>query len=151
MRIQCKPLSGDAPAPDFDIALDGLLRGAGLRATAQRVSLAALLFADRGRHVTAEGLYREAIRAGMPVSLATVYNSLNKFAKAGLLRQVPVGGHTAHFDTNTSNHPHFLFEHQNLLLDIPDAEIALDKIPAVPAGYEFVGMEIVVRLTRKER
>jgi Fur family iron response transcriptional regulator len=121
-----------------------------LRPTFQRLTLGAILFANRDRHVTAEMLYQEAIQAKVPVSLATVYNTLNKFAEAGLLRQVLVGGSTTHFDTNTSHHPHVFVENANLLLDVPGAEIVLDKIPPAPAGYEFVGTEIVVRLKRRD-
>jgi len=138
----------DRPAA-HESALANLLREGGLRPTAQRIALGVILFANRDRHVTAEMIYREALQAKVPISLATIYNTLNKFAEAGLLRQIRVGGSTVHFDTNTSSHPHFFVENGNLLLDIPDAEIALDKMPAVPVGYEFVATEIVVRLKRK--
>ena len=48
------------------------LRNAGLRPTRQRIALAQLLFANGGRHVTAEGLHGEALRANVAVSLATI-------------------------------------------------------------------------------
>src|SRR5665213_481514 len=50
------------------------LRRAGLRPTRQRLALAALLFAQGDRHVTAERLHEEVLEAGVSVSLATVYN-----------------------------------------------------------------------------
>ena len=37
-------------------------------------------------------LYEEATLAKVPVSLATVYNTLNQLTEAGLLRQVSVDG-----------------------------------------------------------
>jgi Fur family iron response transcriptional regulator len=151
MRRQSKQLSGSERLAAQESALGDLLREGGLRPTAQRMALCAILFANRDRHVTAEMLYHEAVQAKVAISLATIYNTLNKFAEAGLLRQIRVGGSTAHFDTNTSNHPHFFVENRNLLLDIPGAEIALDKMPTVPEGYEFVATEIVVRLKRKDR
>ena len=64
----------------------GRLRQAGLRPTRQRVELASLLFEDHDRHVTAESLHDEITKAGVKVSLATVYNSLHQFTQAGLLR-----------------------------------------------------------------
>src|SRR3712207_5765612 len=64
------------------------LRRVGLRPTRQRVSLGWLLFGKGDRHVTAEMLYDEAMRARVPVSLATVYNTLHQFTEAGLLRQL---------------------------------------------------------------
>ena len=62
------------------------LKRHGLRPTRQRLALVKILF-DRGdRHVTADNLRDEAAAAGVRVSLATIYNTLNQFTAAGLLR-----------------------------------------------------------------
>ena len=74
----------------FDAA--GKLREAGLRPTRQRVCLANLLFRDGDRHVTAERLHEDAVLDNFCVSLATVYNTLNQFTQAGLLREVAIEG-----------------------------------------------------------
>src|SRR5687768_1223226 len=103
----------------MDIDVSTLLRGAGLRPTRQRVALATLLFAEGDRHVTAETLHEEAVRVGERVSLATVYNTLHQFKRAGLLREIAIGGQRAYFDTNTSNHNHFFIEGEGKLMDIP--------------------------------
>ena len=86
------------------------LRLAGLRPTRQRVSLATILFGAGDRHVSAESLHQEAVAARMNVSLATVYNTLNQFKAAGLLREVAFEGDRTFFDTNTSNHFHYFLE-----------------------------------------
>ena len=83
------------------------------------MALGWILFAKGDRHVTAEMLYEEATRAKVPVSLATVYNTLHQFTDVGLLRQVAVDGSKAYFDTNNSEHHHFFIEDQNDLMDIP--------------------------------
>ena len=57
------------------------LRQSGLRPTRQRVELASLLFDDRDRHVTAESLHDEITKAGVKISLATIYNTLHQFSK----------------------------------------------------------------------
>ena len=88
------------------------LRRAGLRPTRQRLSLGWLLFGRGDRHLTAEMLYDEAMRAKVPVSLATVYNTLHQFTEAGLLRQLAVDGSKAYFDTNPSEHHHFFLEEE---------------------------------------
>ena len=49
----------------------------------------------------------------VPVSLATVYNTLHQFTGAGLLREVAVDGSKTYFDTNTSDHHHFFVEDDN--------------------------------------
>ena len=62
------------------------LRAAGLRPTKQRIALGYLMFAQGDRHFTAEVLHEEAIRDDIPVSLATVYNTLHQFTQANLIR-----------------------------------------------------------------
>ena len=96
-----------------------MLREVGLRPTRQRMALGWILFAKGDRHITAEMLYEEATKAKVPVSLATVYNTLHQFTDVGLLRQVAVDGSKTYFDTNASQHHHFFVEGENALLDIP--------------------------------
>ena len=127
-----------------------MLRGVGLRPTRQRMALGWILFAKGDRHVTAEMLYEEATKAKVPVSLATVYNTLHQFTEVGLLRQVAVDGSRAYFDTNPSEHHHFFVETESELLDIPDADMLVGKLPAAPDGYEISRIDVVVRLRRKQ-
>jgi Fur family iron response transcriptional regulator len=126
-----------------------LLRQAGLRPTRQRVALANLLFGNGDRHVTAEILHEEAVRAGERVSLATVYNTLHQFQRAGLLREIAIGGQRAYFDTNTSNHNHFFVEAEGRLLDIPGNSIRVDGVPEPPDDLKVSHIDVVVRLVRR--
>jgi Fur family iron response transcriptional regulator len=127
----------------------GLLRGAGLRPTRQRVALARLLFAEGDRHVTAERLHEEALASRVPVSLATVYNTLHQFTQAGLLREVAVEGAKTYFDTNTSNHYHFFCERSGRLLDISTGDIRIDGLPEAPEGMAISRVDVLVRLVKK--
>ncbi len=95
------------------------LRAAGLRPTRQRLALARLLFDGADRHVTAEQLHSEARANNVPVSLATIYNTLNQFTEAGILREVVVDALSSYFDTNVSHHHHFFCEEDRNLVDIP--------------------------------
>jgi Fur family transcriptional regulator, iron response regulator len=124
------------------------LRRAGLRPTRQRLSLGWLLFGRGDRHLTAEMLYDEAMRAKVPVSLATVYNTLHQFTEAGLLRQLAVDGSKSFFDTNTTEHHHFFLEGEEELLDVP-VEIEVGELPSPPPGMEIARVDVVVRLRRK--
>jgi Fur family iron response transcriptional regulator len=126
-----------------------MLRQVGLRPTRQRMALGWLLFSKGDRHLTAEMLYEEATRAKVPVSLATIYNTLHQFTDAGLLRPVAVDGSKAYFDTNVTDHHHFFIESENELFDVPNAEFTLDKAPVAPEGYEIARVDVVVRLRRK--
>ena len=122
------------------------LRAAGLRPTRQRVALARLLFDGCDRHVTAEVLHEEAIARKVPVSLATVYNTLHQFTEVGLLREVAVEGAKAYFDTNTSNHYHFFCETSGKLVDIETASIRIEGLPQAPEGMAISRVDVLVRL-----
>ena len=126
-----------------------MLRDVGLRPTRQRMALGWILFAKGDRHLTAEMLYEEATKAKVPVSLATVYNTLHQFTDVGLLRQVAVDGSKTYFDTNTTAHHHFFVEGDNALVDIPDPHLVLSRMPEVPEGYEIARVDMVVRLRKK--
>jgi len=131
------------------LAIDERVREAGLRPTRQRVALAELLFAKGDRHLSAEELHEEAIAAGVPVSLATVYNSLHQFTDAGLLRILAVEGAKTYFDTNTSDHHHFFVEGENRVFDIETGPVSVTNLPEPPEGMEIVNVDIVVRLRPK--
>jgi Fur family iron response transcriptional regulator len=127
-----------------------MLRQVGLRPTRQRMALGWILFGKGDRHLTAEMLYEEASRAKVPVSLATIYNTLHQFTEVGLLRQVAVDGSKAYFDTNVSAHHHFFVEGDDELLDIPGTDVVLGATPTPPEGYEIARVDVVVRLRRKK-
>jgi len=77
---------------DAETSVRTRLRQAGLRPTRQRVALATLLFGKVERHFTAEMLFEEVRRLKMSISLATIYNTLDSFTNAGLLRRIPIDG-----------------------------------------------------------
>jgi Fur family iron response transcriptional regulator len=132
--------------PDSDASLR--LRSAGLRPTRQRVELAGILFRRGDRHLTAENLHAEAQKAGISVSLATVYNTLHQFTQAGLLRQVVVDAARSYFDTNIGDHQHFYCEDENRLIDIPGDSIAVAGVPAPPKGTKVERVDVVIRVRR---
>jgi Fur family iron response transcriptional regulator len=80
------------------------------------------------------------------VSLATVYNTLNQFTEAGLLREVAIEGHRSYFDTNTSNHFHFYLEEERQLFDIPGDDLQVRGLPELPSGTRVRRIDVIVRL-----
>lgn len=125
------------------------LRRSGLRPTRQRIALASLLFAKGNRHLTVEELHEEALSANVPVSLATVYNTLHQFTEARMIRVLAVEGSRTYFDTNISDHHHFFIEGRNEVLDIPTSNIAINNLPAPPEGMEIAHVDVVIRLREK--
>jgi Fur family transcriptional regulator, iron response regulator len=125
------------------------LRDAGLRPTQQRLALAGLLFGRGDRHICAEELHAEALQAKMPVSLATVYNTLNQFKSAGLLREIAIEGERSYFDTNTSDHFHFFDVARGGLMDIESETVRVIGVPEVPEGKIIDRIDVIVRLRDK--
>ena len=124
------------------------LRRVGLRPTRQRMALANILFGSGDRHITAEQLHAEAVAARVAVSLATVYNALNQFTRAGLLREVAIEGDRTYFDTNTSNHFHYYIEAEDRLFDIETSELSVRGLPEPPPGTKVARIDVIVRLRR---
>jgi Fur family iron response transcriptional regulator len=127
------------------------LRAAGLRPTRQRLALVRLLYDAGDRHVSAEQLHGEAQRVGVRVSLATIYNTLNQFTAAGLLREVVVEAGRSYFDTNTGDHHHFFFEDSGELQDIPGEEVTVSTLPAAPPGTSVRRVDVIVRVTDESK
>jgi Fur family transcriptional regulator, iron response regulator len=134
---------------DQSISIAEKLRLSGLRPTQQRVALAKLLFSEGDRHVCAETLHADALAKNVPVSLATVYNCLNQFKSAGLLREVAIEGDRSYYDTNTSNHFHFFNEEEGRLTDIAPGSLVFSGLPDVPEGKEIDRIDVIVRLRDK--
>jgi Fur family transcriptional regulator, iron response regulator len=133
---------------EFQAALRGKLRFAGMRQTRQRMALGALLFGNGDRHVTAEKLHAETKQTCLPMSLATIYNTLNQFTAVGLLREIALQGSRTWYDTNTGPHYHFLVENQDDLLDIPAEAVGVLGLPKPPDGMEIVGADLIVRVRK---
>ncbi|HEV8014236.1 MAG TPA: Fur family transcriptional regulator [Stellaceae bacterium] len=125
-----------------------LLRAARLRPTRQRLALAKLLFEKGDRHITAEQLHAEAVAAAIPVSLATIYNTLHQFVTARLLREVVVDPGRSYFDTNIADHHHFFFEESGKLMDIASERVEVTNLPQPPHGA-IRRVDVVIRVGPK--
>jgi Fur family iron response transcriptional regulator len=84
----------------------------------------------------------------MPVSLATVYNALNQFRDAGLLREVVVAPGRSYFDTNIGHHHHFFVEPDGELHDFPSEKVTIAGLPTPPKGTRLSRVDVIVRVRR---
>ncbi len=125
--------------------VQGKLRSVDLRPTRQRVSLASLLFVAGDRHVTVDQLFAEAKALRMPLSRATVYNTLHQFVSAGLVREIALYGSKVWYDTKTGSHCHYFDEDLASLYDMPEDLTDQLKLKP-PEGKKIVGVDIIVRL-----
>jgi Fur family transcriptional regulator, iron response regulator len=124
------------------------LSGCGIRPTAQRVRIAALLL-SAPQHLSAEQILASLRASGARISKATVYNTLNLFAEHGLIRQVSVDGSRAWFDSNVDPHYHFHDLSSGALIDVPVPEVEFSRLPPPPPGTEVAGIDLVIRLRKK--
>ncbi len=121
------------------------LRAVDLRPTRQRVSIASLLFVAGDRHVTAEQVFAEAQALKMPLSRATVYNTLHQFADAGLVREIALYGSKVWYDTKTGSHCHYYDEDHSVLFDM-EQDVTHQLQLKAPKGKRIVGVDVIVRV-----
>ena len=79
-------------------------------------------------------------------ALATIYNTVHAFKKAGHLSEVDVRGKKTYFDTNITNHHHFYDNETSELIDIDASEIVIQKIPKAPNGKKIKNVEVFINL-----
>jgi Fur family iron response transcriptional regulator len=132
-----------------DQAIDGFIRrkleAAGVRPTRQRVDLGRAIFGAGDRHFTAETIFQETRAIRFAPTLGTIYNTLNEFARCGLLREIAIYDAKLWYDTKTGPHFHFYREDSEELSDIPDEWLPAIDIPA-PEGTRIAAIDVIVRL-----
>lgn len=117
-----------------------------IRPTKIRRAIAELLFDGTDKHVTVDDVIDLAREASIKTSVASVYNTLNQFAAAGLLLRVTVEQGRAFFDTNLSEHHHFYFEDEERLEDIPTGTLKVSGVPTLPKGRTIKSMDVTIRI-----
>ena len=126
------------------------LRSSGLRPTKQRILIAQNLFErDKTFHFTVETLNKEINKKGSEkVSLATVYNTVEAFTKAGHIKEILTSKSKSYFDTNIKSHHHFYDEGTKELTDINYNQVKLSKVPTPPKGKKIKNLEVVIRIQK---
>ena len=127
------------------------LRSSGLRPTKQRVRLAEFLFIrEKTFHFTVENLNKIINKKANPekISLATIYNTIDAFKKAGHLKEILTNNNTSYFDTNISSHHHFYDDETNELTDINFNEVEVAKLPHAPKGKKIKDVEVIISLQK---
>ena len=124
------------------------LRSVGLRPTKQRLKICKILF-DRENtfHFTISDL-QKIIKNKIEekVSLATIYNTVHSFKKKGYLKEISINSDKSYYDTNITNHHHFLDEETNELLDLDDNDISNLKIKKTLPGKKIKSIEVLVKI-----
>jgi Fur family peroxide stress response transcriptional regulator len=107
------------------------VRASGLKLTPQRMAIVQELAADP-THPTAQELF-ERLRPALPtMSFATVYNTLDALAAAGLCASLSLSPGPARFDPNMDPHHHAVCDRCGLVRDVLCNEG--DPHPGQPEG-----------------
>jgi Fur family iron response transcriptional regulator len=117
----------------------------GVVPTPQRIEIAEILL-DRPQHLSADQILDALRLKGSKVSKATVYNTLHLFGEKGLVREVNVDPTRTFFDSTTHPHHHFYNIDTRELSDIPDEQIKMMELPALPPGTEQESVEVLIRV-----
>jgi Fur family peroxide stress response transcriptional regulator len=122
------------------------VRASGLKLTPQRMAIVREL-ADP-THPTAQELF-ERLRVALPtMSFATVYNTLDALASAGLCAALSLAPGPSRFDPNMKPHHHAVCDRCGEVRDIPSAAVraptAARALPAAP-GFEVRSVEQIYR------
>ena len=124
------------------------LRSSGLRPTKQRLEICKLLF-DRKKtfHFTIGDLSKILKKeTNKKISLATIYNTVHSFKKKGYLKEISVDREKSYFDTNTSNHHHFLDISTNELIDLKEEDVDNIKVKKSLPGKRIKSIEVIVKI-----
>ena len=124
------------------------LRSSGLRPTKQRLIICKLLF-DRKKtfHFTINDISKILEKVtNKKISLATIYNTVHSFKKKGYLKEISVNSNKNYFDTNTSNHHHFLDINTNELIDLKNEDVHNIKIKKRIPGKKINSIEVLVKI-----
>jgi len=124
------------------------LRSSGLRPTKQRLEICKLLF-DRKKtfHFTINDLSKILTKeTDEKISLATIYNTVRYFKKKGYLKEISINSKKSYFDTNTSNHYHFIDVATNELIDLKKDDVDKIKIKKNLPGKKIKSVEVLVKI-----
>jgi Fe2+ or Zn2+ uptake regulation protein len=124
------------------------LKRAGLKMTPQRIAIVRLFAADL-THPTAQDLF-ERLRPDFPsMSFATVYNTLDALARAGLSGTLRLG-QAARFDPNTEPHHHAVCDTCGAVVDVAASTLApssraVARVTRRAPGFEVRAVERIYR------
>jgi Fur family iron response transcriptional regulator len=125
-----------------------LLKDNSITPTKQRLEIAELIFA-KDQHFTAVQLIEQVRENKLPISQATVYNTLCLFESTGLLKTINLQNDCKFYDTNLHSHHHIYNTSTNVLTDISNDKIEFSKIPNIPAHLELEQAEVLIKVKNK--
>ena len=128
------------------------LRKAGLKITLPRLKILEILEGARARHMSAEDIYKQLLKSGEDIGLATVYRVLTQFEAAGLVtRHNFEGGHSVFELDDGDHHDHMVCVETGDVVEFVSEEIErLQHEIAEKYGYELIDHSLVLYVKSKD-
>jgi Fe2+ or Zn2+ uptake regulation protein len=138
-------MTAAARAVDLVAEMLACVRASGLKMTPQRMAIVRELAADP-THPTAQELF-ERLRPALPtMSFATVYNTLDALAAAGLCASLSLSPGPARFDPNMRAHHHAVCDRCGLVRDVDGDAPEPEREPSPrPLGFQIRAVELIYR------
>lgn len=111
-----------------------VLRQHGYKVTPQRLAVYAVIEHNQ-THPNAEVIYRELQPQYPSMSLATVYKTMEIFAKIGVVKMLQCGEDAHRYDCNTTPHAHIRCTECNRVADVPLDQETLIREAADKTGF----------------
>ncbi|EHM44011.1 transcriptional regulator, Fur family [Anaeroglobus geminatus F0357] len=111
-----------------------VLRQNGYKVTPQRLAVYAVI-EHNPAHPNAEAIYRELQPQYPSMSLATVYKTMEIFAKIGVVNVLQCGEDAHRYDYNTTPHAHIRCTECNQVADVHLDQESLTEAAAEQTGY----------------
>ena len=124
------------------------LRLSGLRPTKQRLEICKLLFNRKDTfHFSVKDLSKTIEKkTNKKISLATIYNTVHSFKEKGYLKEISINSDKSYFDTNTTDHHHFLDVNTNQLIDLKKQDVKKVNIKKKIPGKKIKSIEVLVKI-----
>ena len=128
------------------------LRKAGLKVTLPRLKILEILESSSLRHLSAEDIYKELLKTGEDIGLATVYRVLTQFESAGLVKRHNFeGGHSVFEMDEGKHHDHMVCIESGEVVEFVNEEIEqLQRDIADKHGFELIDHNLVLYVRKKK-
>ena len=128
------------------------LKKAGLKATLPRIKIMEVLEStaiQEEAHFSAEDIYKELLRKGENIGLASVYRVLTQFETAGIVKKHHFEGSHAVYEVIEENHEHMVDLETGKVLEFQDNEL-IERLNSIAkdAGYQLVDHNLVLHVKK---
>ena len=128
------------------------LKKAGLKATLPRIKIMEVLEStaiQEEAHFSAEDIYKELLKRGENIGLASVYRVLTQFETAGIVKKHHFEGSHAVYEVVEENHEHMVDVESGKVLEFQDNEL-IERLNSIAkdAGYQLVDHNLVLHVKK---